>query len=174
MRITYPKIGEEEEDTFDDTSSTSALVNEESCKATLSAMLEQERHYMSNPYLTLKVEKGKKSGGRKLSESILGIDIDVSCRSRVCKWIFQVIKTTRMHETAGIAISYLDRFMSVSSGHSRRRTRYHRPKYQLIALTCLYLAIKIHEQVSLSLDMICSISRENTPEMSSYHVSRSS
>ena len=51
MRITYPKIGEEEEDTFDDTSSTSALVNEESCKATLSAMLEQERHYMSNPYI---------------------------------------------------------------------------------------------------------------------------
>ena len=57
--------------------------------------------------------------------------IDETCRSKMCEWIFHVIDSTRLqHETASVAMNFLDRFLCASTPRAKR-ARSHRSEYQL-------------------------------------------
>ena len=117
--------------------------------AVFSAMLEQELQYRSVHYLNNAVVTRAKAAHR----------------SRVCRWIFDTISCARLsRETAVVAISYLDRFLSCSCSSSSSSPRakkalMDRKEYQLVAMTCLYLAIKIHEPKMMDAETISSLSR---------------
>ena len=136
-------------------------------KAILSTMLSQEKHYVSRPYLNVVVSNNskKKSINGSGSTSRSTAALDVACRTRVCKWMFHIIDIMGLqHETAAIAISYLDRFMSsISCAHKskqkRSTTKCSRREYQLVASTSLYIAIKIHEPFVLRPEVISSLTR---------------
>ena len=133
-------------------------------KAILSTMLSQEKYYASKPYLNVVNNSKKKSISSSGSMSRSTAALDVACRTRVCKWMFHIIDIMGLqHETAAIAISYLDRFMSISCAHKtkqkRSATRCNRREYQLVASTSLYIAIKIHEPFVLKPDVISSLTR---------------
>jgi len=152
------------------TASSSSINNDTSVddcnnKAIISAMLSQEKYYVSRPYLSVVSNNRKKtnigSGSKTIANSSV---LDVACRTRVCKWMFHIIDIMGLqHETAAIAISYLDRFMSISCLHKakqkRSTTRCNRREYQLVASTSLYIAIKIHEPFVLRPEVISSLTR---------------
>mmetsp|Transcript_30592 Transcript_30592/g.52235 ORF Transcript_30592/g.52235 Transcript_30592/m.52235 type:complete len:346 (+) Transcript_30592:257-1294(+) len=152
--------------------------HDEELHQTISAMLQKEEHYACRPdwlergsgsSRTANKSRTKKqripggggSGGSVGSGSgSSSAIIDASCRAKVCRWIFRTVAHAGMsRETAMIAMSYLDRFLW-SKKTSRRtkaqqlrmeRARRDRREYQLVAMTSLYVAIKIHES-SIEMD----------------------
>jgi len=154
------------------TAASSSSINNDTpvvddCKAILSTMLSQEKYYVSRPYLSIVSNNSKTKGKSNISSNSTSRStavLDVACRTRVCKWIFHIIDIMGLqHETAAIAISYLDRFMSISCAHKpkqkRSTTKCNRREYQLVASTSLYIAIKIHEPFVLKPDVISSLTR---------------
>lgn len=134
------------------TADATSLSNDEDCKSILSAMLKQEVHYLSAHHLQITKKRSKNDGS---SSSV----VDVSCREQVCKWIFHIIDRTGMErETAIIAMNFLDRFMS-TSGPAAKIARCNRRQYQLVALTCLYIAVKITESSVLDTETISDLSK---------------
>jgi len=155
------------------TASSSSINNDstvDDCnnKAIISTMLSQEKYYVSRPYLKVVSNNSKTKGMSNISSNSTSrstASLDVACRTRVCKWMFHIIDIMGLqHETAAIAISYLDRFMSISCAHrhdkakqKRSTTRCNRREYQLVASTSLYIAIKIHEPFVLRPEVISSL-----------------
>ena len=67
------------------------------------------------------------SSGSDDSKSSNSDTVNAACRTRVCRWIFDTVDSLKMsHETALVAISNLDRYMSAST-----KARYDRKEYQL-------------------------------------------
>ena len=107
---------------------------------TISAMLDQEVNYLSTNYL-------------KMSK------ISISDRAKVCKWVFDIVDRLKLHrETAIVAISYLDRVCSSTSKRAAK-ARGDRNEYQLVAVSSLFIAIKILELNILSADMLSYITK---------------
>mmetsp|Transcript_18818 Transcript_18818/g.27828 ORF Transcript_18818/g.27828 Transcript_18818/m.27828 type:complete len:336 (-) Transcript_18818:168-1175(-) len=74
-------------------------------------------------------------------------------RRKICEWLFEVVDHFRFdREVVSIALFYLDRVVSIQTkelGHTMNRR-----EYQLVAVTSLYIAIKLHGEVQLeSFDM---------------------
>mgnify|MGYP000216674928 CR=1 FL=1 len=98
----------------------------------ISALLkEEEQHMCHHDYL-----RGSSS-----------MKVAVARRAKVCQWIFDAVHCFRLHrETAIVAISYLDRFLCSSSKRAVQ-ARCNPREYQLVAMACLYIAIKISSEV---------------------------
>lgn len=108
-------------------------------------MIKQEEQYICPDYYDLKGTNTKKNNKGA------SIDMVLSCRTKVCQWIFQMVQRTHLQnpsETAIVAISYLDRFLSCSSTSPRaKKAKFDRREYQLVAITCLYIALKMSESI---------------------------
>lgn len=75
--------------------------------------------------------------------------VDEYCRDQIVLWSYRVVDYFNIdREVVAIAMSYLDRFMSIK--HCNRRT------FKLAATTTLQLAVKIHHPHSLKLVSILS------------------
>ena len=123
------------------------------CKATLSAMMSQEKHYKCTPL------RQTTTSTRTRSNAKSNINNMKIFRTKIFTWMMHIIDTAQLQrETAIIAMSYLDRFMSTTAPQAKR-ARYNRRQYQLISFTCLYIAIKISEPTALSISMCSTLSR---------------
>ena len=81
--------------------------------------------------------------------------IDHSDRTKMCSWYYEMTTFLKISPgTASRAMSYLDRFMGSSSPHAVTASRL-RDEYQLVALTTLFLAIKLYERLDI---MPCHVS----------------
>jgi len=117
------------------------ITDQQDIHDTISAMLKQEVNYLRTNYL--KVSK-----------------ISIADRAKVCKWVFDIIDRLKLHrETAIVAISYLDRVCSSTSSSRAAKARGDRNEYQLVAVSSLFIAIKIHELNILSADMLSYITK---------------
>jgi hypothetical protein len=73
-------------------------------------------------------------------------------REKICEWSYQVIDHFDFsREVASISIHYLDRFLAT--------TPVNKKLFQLVAMTALYLAIKIYEPGNLSMKSMIELSR---------------
>mmetsp|Transcript_6063 Transcript_6063/g.12046 ORF Transcript_6063/g.12046 Transcript_6063/m.12046 type:complete len:370 (-) Transcript_6063:148-1257(-) len=82
------------------------------------------------------------------------IPVDEECRMKMCEWCYQVIDFCKLRrETVDISMSYLDRYASLA-----RNVLMDRRKYQLAAMTSLYVAIKIFEP-PLPISSVSDLSR---------------
>jgi lipoyl(octanoyl) transferase len=73
-------------------------------------------------------------------------------REKICEWSYQVIDHYDFsREVVGIALSYLDRYLSKRSVNKKH--------FQLLAMTCLYLAIKVYEPGTISMKSVIELSR---------------
>jgi len=112
-------------------------------------MLSQEKHYKSTPLRQTTANANAKSNINNMK----------TFRTKIFTWMMHIIETAQLQrETAIIAMSYLDRFMSTTVPQAKR-ARYNRREYQLISFTCLYIAIKISEPTALSISMCSTLSR---------------
>ena len=70
-------------------------------------------------------------------------------RRRICEWIFQVVDHFSFdREVVSIALDFLDRTVSLITSESSRTTMSKR-EFQLIAVTSLYIAIKLHGETDV-------------------------
>jgi hypothetical protein len=89
--------------------------------------------------------------------------VDEDCRVKMCEWCYQVVDFCKFRrETVGIGMSYLDRYLCSKKG---RRSLSDRKEYQLVAMTCLYVAIKIHEPLEMETSLLADLSRGCYTEM---------
>lgn len=117
----------------------------------ISSMLQQEEDYLCHGYLDDEVAA---AAAMQTKEAI-----DENCRSKMCEWIFHVIDSTRLQrETASVAMSLLDRFLCTNSRRAIQ-ARLNRKEYQLAAMTCLYIAVKIGEPFEMDASLMSKLSR---------------
>lgn len=73
-------------------------------------------------------------------------------REKICEWAFQVIDHFDFsREVVGVAIHYLDRYLATRTVNKK--------VFQLAAMTCLFLAIKLYEPGRLSMSTMIDLSR---------------
>ncbi|KAL3795631.1 hypothetical protein HJC23_002038 [Cyclotella cryptica] len=85
--------------------------------------------------------------------------VDRECRVKMCEWCYQVTDFCKFkRETVAVSMSYLDRFLSKSRPSARRALKY-KKDYQLAAMTCLYIAIKLFEPLAMDTGLLSSISQ---------------
>jgi len=86
------------------------------------------------------------------AHSIKSSGIDEEWRQQICEWTFQVIDHFDLHrEIAVISLNYLDRYLSKRSVN--RKTS------QLVAMTSLFLAIKLYGGIKLRMSSFIELSR---------------
>jgi hypothetical protein len=89
--------------------------------------------------------------------------VDEDCRVKMCEWCYQVVDFCKFRrETVGIGMSYLDRYLCSDKGKSALGDR---KEYQLVAMTCLYIAIKLHEPLEMETSLLADLSRGCYTEM---------
>ncbi|KAL7476350.1 hypothetical protein ACHAW6_002222 [Cyclotella cf. meneghiniana] len=85
--------------------------------------------------------------------------VDRECRVKMCEWCYQVTDFCRFkRETVAVSMSYLDRFLSKSRPSAKRALKY-KKDYQLAAMTCLYIAVKLFEPLAMDTGLLSSISQ---------------
>jgi len=89
--------------------------------------------------------------------------VDADCRVKMCEWCYQVVDFCKFRrETVGIGMSYVDRYMCSKKG---KKALGDRKEYQLVAMTCLYIAIKLHEPLEMETSLLADLSRGCYTEM---------
>ena len=92
----------------------------------ISTMLRQEEQYVCHDYL-----EDAHGLGHGKSVNLENTIVDETCRSKMCKWIFHVIDSTKLQrETASVAMNFLDRFLCAATPRAEQ-ARTNRCEYQL-------------------------------------------
>eukprot|EP00534_Pseudo-nitzschia_fraudulenta_P003406 CAMPEP_0201129598 /NCGR_PEP_ID=MMETSP0850-20130426/37518_1 /ASSEMBLY_ACC=CAM_ASM_000622 /TAXON_ID=183588 /ORGANISM="Pseudo-nitzschia fraudulenta, Strain WWA7" /LENGTH=299 /DNA_ID=CAMNT_0047399125 /DNA_START=87 /DNA_END=986 /DNA_ORIENTATION=- len=112
----------------------------------LQAMLEQEeRYYRINDYFQNKPRAGEFP------------PVDADARLKIAEWCMNIGDAyTYSNELTAVAMSCLDRFASTEDG---TEILLDRSRYQLAALTSMYVSAKIHCPIALSIELIEEISQ---------------
>lgn len=85
------------------------------------------------------------------------LNVDADSRSKMVNWCYQITDYCKFQrETVEIAINYLDRFVVSPEGSKAKQDP---QMYQLAAMTCLYMAVKIHEPQAMDLQTVSRLSR---------------
>lgn len=85
------------------------------------------------------------------------VAVDTSCRLKMCEWFYQVVDFCKLsRDTVSYTMSYLDRFLGTEAGRPHLESR---TMFQLSAVTCFYMAIKIHEPVEIEMSLLSILSR---------------
>jgi hypothetical protein len=121
---------------------------------TLQAMRRQEETgYDVKDYLALHQE----SCHGPLPNGPMHLDIDADSRQKMAQWCTQVVDFCKFsRDSVEIAMNFLDRFLSTSTG---REAVMDRAIYQLAAMTCLYTTVKTHEQEAMDPVLVSNLSR---------------
>jgi len=128
-------------------------------------MAQQEQHYSAMNYFFLSLNDME---SRLPSTSMAAtsnnpqtnrteLRADAQCRFKMCQWCYQVVDYFKFNrETVQIGMSYFDRFLATPQGRPYLQDR---SIFQLACITCLYVAIKVHEPIELDMSLLCKLSR---------------
>ena len=109
-------------------------------------MLQESTTYKVKDYITQSAQH-RKHGTKP---------VDSECRIRMTEWCYQVVDFCKFRrETVAIGMNFLDRYLASRLGRSALCNR---KEYQLAAMTALYLAIKINEQLQVEVSLLADLS----------------
>ena len=133
---------------------------EEATVATIQAMHRQEELSYScrNCYQEIEQQQASSTKGSPTGVSPPSQDVvTIQTRTILCDWANKIIDFCDLdRETVEIAMSYVDRFVQTDRGcHILQQSN----QYQLLVVTSLYVAIKVHETVAISAAQFEKISR---------------
>lgn len=81
--------------------------------------------------------------------------VDAACRKQMIDWMKSIIDHCKFsRSTVSIAVNYMDRFLMTTGWALLDRSA-----FQLASITCLYMAIKIHEPTVLSVESVMTLTR---------------
>ena len=67
------------------------------------------------------------------------------CRRRTCEWMYDICDYFQLNrEVVGVALFYVDRYFTITFEGASGQVPVTRGKFQLVALTGLYIAVKLH------------------------------
>mmetsp|Transcript_32827 Transcript_32827/g.55831 ORF Transcript_32827/g.55831 Transcript_32827/m.55831 type:complete len:377 (-) Transcript_32827:261-1391(-) len=67
------------------------------------------------------------------------------CRRRTCEWMYDICDYFQLNrEVVGIALHYVDRYFTITFEDASGQVPVTRRQFQLVALTGLYIAVKLH------------------------------
>ena len=116
-------------------------------------LIQEENEYACFDYLAANEDIRKKAAK----------PVDEDCRVKMAEWCYQVVDFCKFRrETVGIGMSYLDRYLCSNKG---KKALGDRKEYQLVAMTCLYIAIKLHEPLEMETSLLADLSRGCYTEM---------
>lgn len=121
----------------------------------IQAMTEQEQHYRlrGSNFESSEASSFYVTSDLPLSEQ----RVDSLSRRMMCNWCYEVVDYFNFsRETVQIGMSYFDRFLITQQGRLCKDDRSH---FQLACITCMYVAIKVNEQVDLHASLLCQLSR---------------
>jgi hypothetical protein len=143
-----------------------ALVDVHDAIDRIVAMRAQETTYIAPDYLRGQCSYSDESPAmciddnlqQKVQNNSMDImEVDAQCRVKMCEWCYQVVDYFKFQrETVQISMSYLDRYLATREGQIYLGDR---AIYQLAAITCLYVAIKVHEPMELDMSLLAELSR---------------
>ena len=89
--------------------------------------------------------------------------VDETCRLKMVDWLYAIVDTCQLRRSAvPIAMTYVDRLLSDTRTHDEtsvvRNILEDRNQYQLVVMTCLYIAVKLHEQQIISPELLSKLS----------------
>ena len=88
-----------------------------------------------------------------------GTPVNDSDREKMCEWYYEMSDFLKIDRaTASRSMAYLDRFMC-SSTHQAQIASISRDEYQLVALTTLFIAIKLFERLNIKPSHVSYLSR---------------
>jgi Cyclin, N-terminal domain len=124
------------------------MMDIETSSLTLHAMLKQEETcYLVEDYFQLLPSL----------ETCDGLPVDESARQEIGQWFINIMDAcSYSRDTAAVAMSCLDRFVSTSDGYQFLLDR---SSYQLAALTAVYVSVKVHCPQALSPDLVAKLSQ---------------
>lgn len=87
--------------------------------------------------------------------------VDGSCRTKMIDWLYICVTTLRLRRSVvPIAFSYVDRLLSSKENQEYIKTILQdRNRYQLLIITCLYIAVKLSEPEVLSPTILSKLSQ---------------
>ena len=87
--------------------------------------------------------------------------VDASCRLKMIEWLYICVHTLRIRRSAvPVAFSYADRLLSSKENQEYIKTILQdRNRYQLLIITCLYIAVKLSEPEVLSPTILSRLSQ---------------
>lgn len=124
-----------------------------------SMLCKESSTYRCTDYLSPQCQTGQHNSnlsllcpsGNSSASSSTGVINDV-WREKICEWCYQVVDHFDYNrEIVSIAISYLDRYLITRTVNKKI--------FQLAAMTCLYLAIKLYESRPLHISSLIELSR---------------
>ena len=92
-------------------------------------------------------------------KNYLTAEVNEACRKAMIDWCLTVVDAFDLsRESVAISMSLLDRYLSSNNGKSCE-TLQSKQKFQLAAITCFYIAVKIYEPVQLGIAMLLKLCR---------------
>jgi len=118
---------------------SSSSLRREAIDDELQALSQQERHYI--PCIDYFLQHSSCFKAERGSDCV-----NEGWRRKICEWAFEVVDHFAFdREVVSIALNYLDRVVAIKTKSSNTATS--RRQFQLVAVTSLYLAIKLHGEV---------------------------
>lgn len=120
---------------------------------------QEETFYITKDYLDqdfqaqqIETEDGYTYSGISSTASSSSTRINHLWREKICEWSYQVVDHFNFsREVVAIATNYLDRYLAVRTVN--------RKTFQLVAMTCLFMSIKLNESRTLRLSTFLELSR---------------
>jgi hypothetical protein len=135
---------------------------------TLYTMMAQDFSYSFCDYL-LNENSCSTEVPNETTAAVCHTKVTADDRTKIVDWCYSIIDMCQLdRETVAMAMSIVDRFMSnrhrmpgsgISSCFSHQEVLLNRSTYQLVAVSALYIAVKINERVNLSSDDLAALSR---------------
>jgi len=129
----------------------------------LNVLLDQDkRYYQTQDYLSpifqanlqLPLKVSRSQDGVSTVSASTSASINEAWREKICEWSYQVVDHFDFsREVVSISMSFLDRFLSST------RELVDKKFFQLAAMTCLYLAVKLYEPGTLPMQAMINLSR---------------
>lgn len=81
-------------------------------------------------------------------------------RMKIVDWCYRIVDRYQLNrETVAVAMNIVDRFVCINAGSPQAQDAlYHRGKYQLVAVTALYMSIKVNECVAFGVNDFVAMS----------------
>lgn len=127
----------------------------------INILIEQDiKYYESKDYLLPSLKPSSQLPNAEVYQSQDAValtpsaSINEAWREKICEWSYQVVDHFDFsREIVSISMSFLDRYLSSTLKLVDKKL------FQLTAMTCLYLAIKLYEPGTLPMQAMIELSR---------------
>ena len=144
---------------FENMNSPCTINNDDGLETLQTLLMQEVKYYTKQDFHTFQMKAMKNVQSQFPAQKL--DPVDSSCRSKMCAWFQQICNFCQYDDEETLliienAMSYMDRFVVTPKGTVALLDRNY---YQGMAITCLYMATKIHASAAISASDMSQITR---------------